>query len=113
TLFTPAASGDPAAGQEQGARLHGLNATRSWCWRQIASALPAGDPRIDPAQAAAPAPPNAGRPGPPPARRCPPTPGRAPPRLRRAPPARARARATEPLNPCYVFGTGSRQRLVM
>ena len=39
--------------QEPGGRLHGLNATRSWCWRQIASALPAGDPRIEPAQAAA------------------------------------------------------------
>ena len=38
---------------EQGSRLHGLNATRAWCWRQIASALPAGDARAEPAQAAA------------------------------------------------------------
>lgn len=57
TLFTPAAAGDPAEeqeqGQEPGGRLHGLNATRSWCWRQIASALPPGDPRTEPAQAAA------------------------------------------------------------
>ena len=57
TLFTPAAGGDPAVdqeqGQEPGGRVHGLNATRSWCWRQIARALPAGDPRIEPAQAAA------------------------------------------------------------
>jgi hypothetical protein len=57
TLFTPPAAGDPAEGEEQGqeprGRLHGLNATRSWCWRQIASALPPGDPRTEPAQAAA------------------------------------------------------------
>jgi hypothetical protein len=57
TLFTPAVAGDPGGdqeeGQEPGGRLHGLNATRSWCWRQIASALPAGDPRAEPARAAA------------------------------------------------------------
>ena len=51
-------AGDPGGDQEEGqepgkARLHGLNATRSWCWRQIASALPAGDPRAEPARAAA------------------------------------------------------------
>ncbi len=50
TLFTPAAAAIPpdGAGQEP-RRVHGLNATRSWCWRQIACALPAGDPRIEPA----------------------------------------------------------------
>ena len=53
TLFTPAAAGDPAGDQEQGSRLHGLNATRAWCWRQIAGALPPGDPRAEPAVAAA------------------------------------------------------------
>jgi hypothetical protein len=53
TLFSPAVAGDPAGDQEQGSRLHGLNATRAWCWRQIASALPARDPRAEPALAAA------------------------------------------------------------
>jgi hypothetical protein len=52
-LFTPAVAGDPAGDQEQGSRLHGLNATRAWCWRQIAGALPPGDPRAEPAVAAA------------------------------------------------------------
>jgi hypothetical protein len=59
TLFTPAVAGDPRGaeergeGEEQGVRLHGLNATRAWCWRQIAAALPPGDPRAEPAGAAA------------------------------------------------------------
>jgi hypothetical protein len=58
TLFTPAVAGeagDPAGGgdDDQGSRLHGLNATRAWCWRQIARALPPGDPRAEPAVAAA------------------------------------------------------------
>ena len=56
TLFTPAAAADPAGDQEgrgPASRLHGLNATRAWCWRQIASALPPGDPRAEPAQGAA------------------------------------------------------------
>ena len=57
TLFTPAVAGDPGAGDGEGevlgSRLHGLNATRAWCWRQIAAALPPGDPRAEPAVAAA------------------------------------------------------------
>jgi Protein of unknown function (DUF2891) len=56
TLFTPAVAGHPAdedEDQEQGSRLHGLNATRAWCWRQIARSLPAGDARAEPAAAAA------------------------------------------------------------
>jgi hypothetical protein len=51
TLFTPAVVSDPADGQI--AHLHGLNASRAWCWRRIAESLPAGDPRIGPAVAAA------------------------------------------------------------
>lgn len=31
------------------AHLHGLNASRAWCWRRIAEALPKGDDRISPA----------------------------------------------------------------
>jgi len=50
-LFTPAVVSDPADGQI--AHLHGLNASRAWCWRRIAESLPAGDPRIGPAIAAA------------------------------------------------------------
>ena len=42
---------DAADGQI--AHLHGLNASRAWCWRRIAESLPAGDPRIGPAVAAA------------------------------------------------------------
>jgi hypothetical protein len=57
TLFTPAVAGDPGDGDGEGealgSRLHGLNATRAWCWRQIAAALPPGDPRAEPAVAAA------------------------------------------------------------
>jgi len=51
TLFTPALVSDSADGQV--AHLHGLNASRAWCWRRIAESLPAGDPRIGPAVAAA------------------------------------------------------------
>lgn len=51
TLFTPALVSDPADGQI--AHLHGLNASRAWCWRRIAESLPPGDPRIGPAVAAA------------------------------------------------------------
>jgi Protein of unknown function (DUF2891) len=51
TLFTPAVVSDSADGQV--AHLHGLNASRAWCWRRIAESLPASDPRIGPAVAAA------------------------------------------------------------
>jgi hypothetical protein len=51
TLFTPAVVSDPGDGQI--AHLHGLNASRAWCWRRIAESLPAGDPRRGPAVAAA------------------------------------------------------------
>lgn len=51
TLFTPAVVSDPADGAI--AHLHGLNASRAWGWRRIAEALPAGDPRIELAVAAA------------------------------------------------------------
>jgi hypothetical protein len=51
TLFTPVAvadSSDPYL-----AHLHGLNASRAWCWRRIAAVLPDGDPRTAPARSAA------------------------------------------------------------
>jgi DUF2891 family protein len=51
TLFKPAVVSDSADGQI--AHLHGLNASRAWCWRRIAESLPAGDPRVGPAVAAA------------------------------------------------------------
>jgi DUF2891 family protein len=51
TLFTPAVVSDAADGQI--AHLHGLNASRAWCWRRIAESLPAADPRVGPAVAAA------------------------------------------------------------
>ncbi|WP_052569101.1 DUF2891 domain-containing protein [Ktedonobacter racemifer] len=50
-LFTPAVVSDASDGFI--AHLHGLNASRAWCWRRIAESLPAGDPRIEPALAAA------------------------------------------------------------
>ena len=50
-LFTPAVVSDSRDGQI--AHLHGLNASRAWCWRRIADSLPGGDPRIGPALAAA------------------------------------------------------------
>src|SRR5262249_30611681 len=42
-LFTPAVVSD--ASDPQIAHLHGLNASRAWCWRRIAEHLPADDPR--------------------------------------------------------------------
>ncbi len=50
-IFTPAVVSDAADGHI--AHLHGLNASRAWCWRRIAESLPPGDPRIDPAIEAA------------------------------------------------------------
>jgi DNA-binding transcriptional ArsR family regulator len=44
-LFIPAEVSDTQDGQMS--HLHGLNLSRAWCWRRIASALPAGDPRCD------------------------------------------------------------------
>jgi DUF2891 family protein len=51
SLFEPVAVSDSSDGQI--AHLHGLNASRAWCWRRIAESLPAGDGRIGPALAAA------------------------------------------------------------
>lgn len=51
SLFTPAVVSDATDGQI--AHLHGLNASRAWCWRRIAGVLPAGDSRTGPALAAA------------------------------------------------------------
>jgi Protein of unknown function (DUF2891) len=50
-MFTPAVVSDAAEGQI--AHLHGLNASRAWCWRRLAAALPPGDARIGPAVVAA------------------------------------------------------------
>jgi Protein of unknown function (DUF2891) len=50
-LFKPALVSDSSDGQI--AHLHGLNASRAWCWRRIAESLPPGDARIEPALAAA------------------------------------------------------------
>src|SRR5712691_12857241 len=50
-LFTPAIVADSSDGQF--AHLHGLNASRAWCWRRLAESLPDGDPRIGAALAAA------------------------------------------------------------
>jgi hypothetical protein len=49
-LFEPAVVSDSSDGQI--AHLHGLNASRAWCWRRIAESLPAGDARTGPALAA-------------------------------------------------------------
>ena len=43
-LFTPAVVSDARDGHI--AHLHGLNASRAWCWRRLAEALPADDPRV-------------------------------------------------------------------
>ncbi|HWQ86722.1 DUF2891 domain-containing protein [Brevundimonas sp.] len=43
TLFLPASVSDRSDGKI--AHLDGLNLSRAWCWREIASALDAGDPR--------------------------------------------------------------------
>jgi Protein of unknown function (DUF2891) len=50
-LFRPAVVSDASEGQI--AHLHGLNASRAWCWRRLAESLPPGDARIAPAVAAA------------------------------------------------------------
>jgi Protein of unknown function (DUF2891) len=50
-LFTPAIVSDASDGQI--AHLHGLNASRAWCWRRIAESLPEADPRAASALAAA------------------------------------------------------------
>jgi hypothetical protein len=44
SLFTPVVVPDPGDGDF--AHLHGLNASRAWCWRRLAATLPAGDSRI-------------------------------------------------------------------
>ena len=43
SLFAPVGSTDRSDGKL--AHLDGLNLSRAWCWRALASALPAGDPR--------------------------------------------------------------------
>ena len=43
TLFTPAIVSDRSDGKI--AHLDGLNLTRAWCWRSIASTWPASDQR--------------------------------------------------------------------
>lgn len=43
TLFLPASVSDRSDGKI--AHLDGLNLSRAWCWREIASALPSDDPR--------------------------------------------------------------------
>ena len=50
-VFTPAVVSDASDGGI--AHLHGLNASRAYCWRRIAESLPDGDRRIEPALAAA------------------------------------------------------------
>jgi hypothetical protein len=45
-LFSPAVVSDASEGQI--AHLHGLNASRAWCWRRLAESLPPGDARIGP-----------------------------------------------------------------
>lgn len=51
TLFTPAGVSDRTDGKI--AHLDGLNLSRAWCWREIANALPPGDPRSAAARTAA------------------------------------------------------------
>lgn len=50
-LFTPPAAAD--AGDRDAVHLHGLNASRAWCWRRLAQTLPDGDRRIGAAVSAA------------------------------------------------------------
>jgi hypothetical protein len=50
TLFRPARVADRTDGKI--AHLDGLNLSRAWCWRALAAALPAGDPRRVPMEAA-------------------------------------------------------------
>jgi len=42
SLFTPAVSPDRSDGKM--AHLDGVNLSRAWCWREVAGALPPGDP---------------------------------------------------------------------
>ena len=51
SLFVPAAVSDRSDGRI--AHLDGLNLSRAWCWRALASALPASDPRRATADTAA------------------------------------------------------------
>jgi hypothetical protein len=51
SLFVPAEVSDASDGQI--AHLHGLNASRAWCWRRLAESLPDDDARIAPAVDAA------------------------------------------------------------
>jgi Protein of unknown function (DUF2891) len=51
SIFRAAIVSDSSDGQI--AHLHGLNASRAWCWRRIATSLPPGDPRIAAADEAA------------------------------------------------------------
>lgn len=51
SLFTPAHVSDRSDGKI--AHLDGLNLSRAWCWRCLASALPTDDPRIIVARRAA------------------------------------------------------------
>jgi hypothetical protein len=44
TLFSPALVSDPTDGYI--AHLHGLNLSRAWCFRRLATALPPSDPRV-------------------------------------------------------------------
>lgn len=44
TLFEPATVSDRSDGKI--AHLDGLNLSRAWCWRALAAALPADDPRV-------------------------------------------------------------------
>lgn len=50
-LFTPAVVSDSSDAYI--AHLHGLNASRAWCWRRLAEELPDDDPRVERALAAA------------------------------------------------------------
>jgi len=50
-LFTPVVVTDASDGQI--AHLHGLNASRAWCWRRLAERLPSDDPRTGAALRAA------------------------------------------------------------
>jgi hypothetical protein len=51
TLVTPASVSDRTDGKI--VHLDGLNLSRAWCWREIAAALPEGEPRREVAHAAA------------------------------------------------------------
>lgn len=51
SLFTPAVPPDRSDGKM--AHLDGVNLSRAWCWREIAAALPTGDPVRDVAESSA------------------------------------------------------------